>query len=74
MALQAACAGLGGALGALIGGLVLSATGSYNATYWTLGAVLLVGAAVLYSGKRSLQGRTTATLMVDNVPIPDEGG
>jgi predicted MFS family arabinose efflux permease len=54
MALSSAAAGLGGALGALIGGAVLAVTDDYLSVFHVLGALLGVGTLGLASAFRSV--------------------
>ncbi|MEZ4529534.1 MAG: MFS transporter [Thermomicrobiales bacterium] len=53
MALSSAAVGFGGAMGALIGGVVLSRTDDYESIFHVLGAVMAAGAAALVVALRS---------------------
>ncbi len=53
MALSSAAVGFGGAMGALIGGVVLSLTDDYESVFHALGALMAVGAVALFLALRS---------------------
>lgn len=53
MALSSAAVGFGGAMGALLGGVVLAATDDYETVFQVLGAIMGLGALVLFLVLRS---------------------
>ncbi|MCO5221373.1 MAG: MFS transporter [Thermomicrobiales bacterium] len=64
MALSSAAVGFGGAMGALIGGAVLSSTGDYETIFHVLGALMALGVVALFFAVRT----------GDNQPQSEGGG
>ena len=58
MALSSAAIGFGGAMGALLGGVVLSVTDDYETVFHVLGVLMGLGAVALFLVVRSEHGCT----------------